>query len=158
MHAATPFVIAAFGAGLVATLVLAAWLTPRAWWRRANARALAVLAVGTLAIGAMLLWLFGPPQRAVAAMLTPIPLQAHGTYTVYRDLNLRASSGVSSRRLAVVPAGASITFTGLRDGDWWQVRAQVDGREVRGWASSLWLRRSDEGGVGDRATVAVPSD
>jgi hypothetical protein len=44
----------------------------------------------------------------------------------------------------VVPAGAIVTPTGQHDGDWWQVRATIDGRETTGWASSLWLRRSDE--------------
>jgi hypothetical protein len=29
-------------------------------------------------------------------------------------------------------------------GDWWQVKASVDGKPVSGWASSLWLRRADE--------------
>ncbi len=44
----------------------------------------------------------------------------------------------------MVPAGTVVTTTGARDGDWWQVRAQVGGKEVRGWSSSLWLRRADE--------------
>jgi hypothetical protein len=43
----------------------------------------------------------------------------------------------------VVPAGAIVTPTG-QHGDWWQVRATIDGRETSGWASSLWLRRSGE--------------
>ena len=137
-------VLAAFGAGLLVTLVLAAYLTPRVWWRRANARALAVLAGGTLGIGAALLWLTAPTEAAPVAAAAPSPLLAGHSYRVYRDLNLRAASGVGSRRLAVVPAGASVTATGARDGDWWQVAAQVDGRELRGWSNSLWLRRSDE--------------
>ena len=36
--------------------------------------------------------------------------------------------------------------TGRREGDWWQVRADVDGKSWQGWASSLWLRRADEHG------------
>jgi hypothetical protein len=51
---------------------------------------------------------------------------------------------VFARRVAVVPIGASVTATGERKGDWWQVSARVDGREVRGWVSSLWLRRPEE--------------
>jgi hypothetical protein len=142
--------LAAIGVGLLATVVLAAWLTPRTWWRRANARALAVLAAGTAGIGGLLLWLVAPSESASAAPPAPVAvagrplLLAGNSYRVYQDLNLRAASGVGSRRLAVLPAGASVTATGARDGDWWQVNAQVDGGEVSGWTSSLWLRRSDE--------------
>jgi len=150
MPARIDLLAAAFGAGLLVTLVLAAWLTPRAWWRRANARALAVLAAGTVGIGGLLFWLVAPAEAARAAQPVAVavgsPLLAGHSYRVYQDLNLRAASGVTSRRLAVVPAGASVTATGARDGDWWQVATQVDGREVRGWSNSLWLRRPDEGG------------
>jgi hypothetical protein len=38
-----------------------------------------------------------------------------------------------------------VTASGKRRGDWWQVSAVVDGRRLDGWASSLWLRRADEG-------------
>jgi hypothetical protein len=134
---------ACMAAGLLATLVLAAWLTPRAWWRRANVRALTVLATGTLAIGGALAWLAWPAPAAQAALPPAILLAGH-SYRVYQDLNLRAASGVDSPRLAVVPAGASVTATGKRDGDWWQVSAQLEGRVVCGWASSLWLRRPGE--------------
>jgi hypothetical protein len=151
MNAGTGLTVAAFGAGLVATVILAAYLTPRGWWRRANARALAVLAVGTFGIGSLLLLLVDRPAAATAASsLVAVPVAAREpllegrSYRVYDDLNLRASSGVGSRRVAVVPAGASVTATGVRDGDWWQVSARVGGREVKGWASSLWLRRDDE--------------
>lgn len=149
MPAGIALLLAAFGAGLLVTLVLAAWFTPRAWWRRANARALAVLAAGTAGIGGLLFWLAAPAEAVRAAQPMAVaarsPLLAGHSYRVYQDLNLRAASGVGSRRLAVVPAGASVTATGARDGDWWQVAARLDGREVRGWSSSLWLRRSDEG-------------
>jgi len=43
-----------------------------------------------------------------------------------------------------VPAGSRVVATGRTEGDWWQVRASIDGVEVEGWASSLWLRRADE--------------
>src|SRR5471030_2801132 len=36
----------AFAIGLILTLILAAYLTPRAWWKRPNARALLILVVG----------------------------------------------------------------------------------------------------------------
>jgi hypothetical protein len=58
---------------------------------------------------------------------------------------LRVAGGIGAERLLVVPAGSRLTATGLRDGDWWQVRGVVDGEPVEGWASSLWLRRVDEG-------------
>lgn len=125
--------IAAFGFGLVVTLALAAWLTPARWWRQLNARALAIVGVGTWGIGAMVLALAQPPAPASLA-----------TFRVYEDLNLRAAKGTQSARIAVVPAGSVVTSTGVRDGDWWQVSAQVGGKEVRGWSSSLWLRRPDE--------------
>lgn len=142
--------IGAFAAGLVATLVLAAFFTPRTWWRRANARALAVLAGGTVTLGSALLWLLQPAAQAQAA-----PLAAHvepaagpprpGTvYRAWDALNLRESRSVDARRVGVVPAGAPVTATGRSVGDWWEVSARIDKHPVRGWASSLWLRRSDE--------------
>jgi hypothetical protein len=125
--------IAAFGFGLVVTLALAAWLTPALWWRQLNARALAIVGVGTWGIGTMVLALAQPPAPA-----------SQVAFRVYQDLNLRAAKGTQSARIALVPAGSVVTTTGARDGDWWQVSTQVDGKEVRGWSSSLWLRRPDE--------------
>jgi hypothetical protein len=142
--------VAAYAAGLAATLVLAARLTPRSWWRRANARALAVLVAGTFGIGSMLAWLFAPATPALAANAVALAQpaadapMAGAAYRTYDDLNLRASRGVNAPRLGVVPAGARVTATGRRTGDWWEVSARVDGGMVRGWASSLWLRRADE--------------
>jgi hypothetical protein len=142
--------LAAYGIGLVVTLVLAARLTPRTWWRRANARALAVLAAGTTVIGSALAALaepvLHPAARASdalseAAREAPMPGRA---YRVRDDLNLRDASGTGARRIGVVGSGSIVTATGARDGDWWQVRARLGGREVQGWASSLWLRRADE--------------
>jgi hypothetical protein len=141
-----------YGAGLLLTLCLAAWLTPRAWWRRANARAFAVLVGGTLLLGGLLAAAFGPklaPQAALAQAAAHEESEAPvagARYRVRDHLNLRADTGVNARRLAVVPAGAQVTATGQRRGDWWKVKAEVDGRQVDGWASSLWLRRADERG------------
>ncbi|SFD11426.1 SH3 domain-containing protein [Massilia yuzhufengensis] len=142
--------VAAFAAGLLLTLCLAAWLTPRAWWRRANARALAVLVCGTALLGGLLHVLVAPPsQAAQAAQAAPaiadVPL-AGARYRAWDHVNLRAGTGVAARRLAVVPAGSHLTASGRREGDWWQVSAVVDGRRLEGWASSLWLRRADEAG------------
>jgi hypothetical protein len=147
--------LAAYGVGLIATLVLAAFATPRHWWKRPNARALAVLAGGTLVIGSAFAWLFAPPSTAqaaplaaplaaVAAMPSPEAPEPGARYRVFDDLNLRSSRSVGARRLGVVPAGAIVTATGAQAGDWWEIAARVDGEDVRGWASSLWLRRPDE--------------
>lgn len=143
--------LACFGAALVLTLVAAAWLTPRLWWRRANARALAVLVAGTGAIGSALWWFAAPApaeaaQTGAASLLashqeTPLPGRS---YRVADALNLRAAVGVGAERVTVLPAGAIVTATGMQDGDWWQVRAEVEGEAREGWTSSLWLRRADE--------------
>jgi len=147
---------AAYGAALVLTLCACAWLTPRAWWRRPNARALGVLGLGTAAGGTLLLALLASPapaplpvpqpvQSAQAQEATGIDLPVAGArYRVHDALNLRVAGGVGAERLLVVPAGARVEATGLRDGDWWQVRASIAGKDVEGWASSLWLRRADE--------------
>jgi uncharacterized protein YgiM (DUF1202 family) len=140
-------VMAACAAALALTLVLAAWLTPRSWWRRPNLRALAVLGGGTFAFAALFLGLTGkpaalPPPAALAALAT---MPAAGVrYLVVDDLNLRDGAGVRARRVAVLRAGSAVTATGATDGDWWRVRADVDGQAREGWASSLWLRRADE--------------
>jgi hypothetical protein len=145
--------IGAWAGALVVTLMLAAWLTPRHWWRQLNLRALAVVLGGTWGIASLVLWLAQTPTPAMAAStpvrgITPISANAAdagASYRVHDDLNLRAAKGTSARRVAVVPAGSVVTTTGVRQGDWWQLSAQVDGRRVEGWASSLWLRRADEG-------------
>jgi hypothetical protein len=145
------YMIGAFAIGLVATLVLAAFLTPARWWRRPNLRALAILAAGTWGIGSLLLWLAPAPAMATVTPVTagvapvrPAAPNAGRSFHVFEDLNLRAASGTGARRVAVVPAGAQVTATGARDGDWWEVSARVGGRPVTGWVSSLWLRRADE--------------
>ncbi|KFI05843.1 SH3 domain-containing protein [Massilia sp. BSC265] len=153
MSSATTFAalaaLAAYCAGLLLTLCLAARLTPRTWWRQANARALAVLVCGTALLGGLLHAVFGPdaaPGTAMPAMTLPEEAPVAGAqYRVREHLNLRAHTGINARRLAVVPAGAQVTATGRRRGDWWQVSAVVDDRRIDGWASSLWLRRADEG-------------
>lgn len=153
--------IAAFGAAFIITLVLAAFLTPASWWKRPNVRALSVMVLGTWAIGSLLTGLDHAPARAGTAVAsaqgssrqegsrqgdstsgtTPV---SGAAYRVHDDLNIRAGKGIAARRVGVVPAGAVVTATGVRDGDWWQVRLVVDGKAVEGWSSSLWLRRADE--------------
>jgi hypothetical protein len=145
----------AYGAALALTLCACAWLTPRAWWRRPNARALGVLVIGTAGGGALLLALFGadpgvgaPPLLRAAQAQEPQAVDAPAAGASYRvrdALNLRVEGGVGAERLLVIPAGSRVVATGLRDGDWWQVRATLEKRVVEGWASSLWLRRADEG-------------
>jgi hypothetical protein len=131
---------AAYGAALLLTLVLAAFLTPAGWWRRLNARAAAIVVGGTWALGSLIA---GPvqarPPDAVASSQRPA-----ASYTVVEALNLRDGTGINAKRVAVVPAGSMVEATGARRGDWWQVRAKVGGDQVTGWASSLWLRRPDE--------------
>jgi hypothetical protein len=137
----------AFAAGLVITLFLAAYLTPRSWWRRPNARALLITVGGAWAIGSLILYAL-PGKPAMAAPAAALPQAAEPIagqpFQVHRDLNLRATAGVDAPRLLIVPAGATVTPTGMRSGDWWQIKASVGGRESTGWVSSLWLRRSGE--------------
>jgi hypothetical protein len=137
----------AFAAGLVITLFLAAYLTPRSWWRRPNARALLITVGGAWAIGSLILYAL-PSKPAMAAPAAAQPQAAEPIagqpFQVHRDLNLRATAGVEAPRLLIVPAGATVTPTGMRSGDWWQIKASVAGRESTGWVSSLWLRRSGE--------------
>ena len=127
--------LAAWAAAFLLTVVLARFLTPQRWWRNANARAGAVLLFGTWAIGTLL-----APIAANAFPPEPGP-RAGERYVVYRDLNVRSGTGTGAHRLATVAAGDSVTVTGQRDGDWWQVRT---GPGRIGWASSLWLRRPAE--------------
>jgi len=156
LHAGAGAHVAAYALAFALTLALAAWLTPRHWWRRPTLRGGAVLAAGTLAFGTLLLALAGRPQ-AVLASAAPIgslalppaaaqaPSPAEGaSYRVAAELNLRAGRGVHAPRLAVLPAGGRVVASGASDGDWWQVRARLNGRELTGWTSSLWLRRNDE--------------
>ena len=140
--------LAAFGFGLIVTLVLAAWLTPARWWRQLNARALAIVGVGTWGIGSLVLAMAQTPAAPSATLgIAPVTLAAPHTgrsYRVHQDLDLRAAKGTDAARIALVPAGTMVTTTGNADGDWWQVSARIGEREVRGWSSSLWLRRADE--------------
>ncbi|QBE66894.1 SH3 domain-containing protein [Pseudoduganella lutea] len=149
--------IAAYGLALAFTLVLAAFLTPARWWRRPTARGVAILGTGTWAFGALLLHLVAPPMAG--AVQTDVPMQqaasslpanvpaAGQPYRVHRDLNVRDAAGVGAARMAVVPAGAVVTPTGARHGDWWQIRYDGAGSAQAtrtGWASSLWLRSAAE--------------
>jgi hypothetical protein len=160
METAKLYAPCAFAAGLAITLFLAAYLTPRQWWRRANARALLIMVVGAWGFGSLILYAVqgtrpvaaGTLDSAAApapASVTPDPpnapdLIAGRPFQVHRDLNLRAAAGVHAARLVTVPAGATVTPTGAREGDWWQVKSGVDGHQKTGWVSSLWLRRGGE--------------
>jgi hypothetical protein len=150
---------AAFATGLAFTLFLAAYLTPRSWWRRPNARALLIATVGAWGFGSLILYAL--PGAPVVAATLPSPGSANADqsstiasasasaiagqpFHVHRDLNLRVTAGVDAPRLLTVPAGATVIATGRRSGDWWQVAASVDGHQRTGWASSLWLRRGSD--------------
>ena len=78
----------------------------------------------------------------------PVHTMPAPRYRVIDDLNLRAAKATGAPRLAVLPAGTLVTPTGRVDGDWLQIRARHKGRTLEGWASSLWLRRVDEGPAG----------
>jgi hypothetical protein len=141
---------AAYGLGLLLTLILAGLLTPRRWWRRPTFGTLALVGGGTLAFGALFAGLLPAAARPVAqpvplAAVVPAPVPEAVRYRVVDDLNLRAATATGAPRLAVLPAGTLVTRTGAAEGDWWRVRARLNGRQVEGWASSLWLRRVDEG-------------
>jgi hypothetical protein len=147
---------AAYGLALALTLVLACWLTPRRWWRRPTAGTLALVGGGTLAFGMLFASLLPASRVAgplpLALSLTPAasaPSAPVLRYRVVDDLNLRAGKATGAPRLAVLPAGTLVTRSGAAEGDWWQVRVRVRGREIEGWTSSLWLRRVDEGAVKD---------
>jgi len=164
METAKLYAACAFAAGLAITLFLAAYLTPNQWWRRANARALLVMVVGAWGFGSLILYavqgtrpvaagtLDGAtnqspavrPTAASAPASLPPELIAGKPFQVHRDLNVRAAAGVHAARLTTVPAGATVTPTGVREGDWWQVTTSANGREKTGWVSSLWLRRGGE--------------
>jgi hypothetical protein len=84
------------------------------------------------------------PAAITAPARVPAELTAGKPFQVHRDLNVRAAAGVHAARLSTVPAGATVTPTGVREGDWWQVTTSANGREQTGWVSSLWLRRGGE--------------
>jgi len=132
-------------AGLALTLVLAAWLTPRRWWRRPNLQALAVVGAGTLAFGTLFGAAFAPSAAAPVAVTSRAPEPAGPTRYLAADvLNLRSAPGVRAPRVAQLAPGTAVDRIGPASGDWWHIRATVDGAPVDGWASSLWLRRVDE--------------
>ncbi len=171
MHYVLP-VVAVYAAALLLTLVLAAYCTPRNWWRQLNLRAIAITLAGTLLFGQLLShWLAAAAGRTTApALFSParsIPAQASATptdrappfsglpdccaplaktqsYTVHRTINLRRAASVRAERLRTLPVGTLVTPTGSSDGDWWQITACSAGRCDTGWVSSLWLRRSEE--------------
>ena len=164
METAKLYALCAFATGLVITLFLAAYLTPNQWWRRANARALMIMVVGAWGFGSLILYAVqgtrpvaagtlegaanrsSPDMRTAASSPTPLPpeLITGKPFQVHRDLNVRTAAGVHAARLITVPAGATVTPTGVREGDWWQVTTGAAGREQTGWVSSLWLRRGGE--------------
>jgi len=164
MHLDSYYGAAAWLGGLAITLVLASWLTPRAWWRRPTVRNLCVAGLGAWAFGSLILHFAGAPLPKLAQSGLPTAFSpanatvSHASpgsatapsgaalrpFRVHRDLNLRAAASVDAPRLALVPAGASVTPTGLRSGDWWEVRTVADGAASTGWVSSLWLRRAAE--------------
>jgi hypothetical protein len=136
----------AYLGALAATLLLAAVLTPSSWWKRPNLLAACVLAGGTWGLGGLALqWLAAGPARAAVPSVAALPVARDSQqFIVHHDLNLRQGASTASARLAVVPVGATVTTTGLRSGDWWQVSTKVGDTQLTGWSNSLWLRRAKE--------------
>ena len=62
-------------------------------------------------------------------------------------MDLRGQAESDWQTVVAQQAQSSVYLTGVRDGDWWQLSARVDGKDVEGWSSSLWLRRTTEGGT-----------
>jgi len=75
------------------------------------------------------------------AAVAPTASEPIGVYHAIHRLNQREAPGTASARIATLDKGASVTFDGERQGDWWRVKAS-DGQS--GWVSSLWLRRQEE--------------
>jgi hypothetical protein len=83
-------------------------------------------------------------EKNTAEASSALVTQQAGTYRVHHPLNLRQAAGVAAIRDQVLQAGVLVEFSGVQQGDWWQVKTR-EGRE--GWVSSLWLRRPEESGV-----------
>ncbi|MES2350738.1 MAG: SH3 domain-containing protein, partial [Pseudomonadota bacterium] len=126
METAKLYAVGAFAAGLVITLFLAAYLTPRQWWRRPNARALLIMVAGAWAFGSLILYaahgrqtendvaVAATPDRNAEARAITAAMAARDaaarvapsssrpiagiSFAVHRDLNLRAAAGVHSAR------------------------------------------------------------
>ncbi|MFC0168417.1 SH3 domain-containing protein [Pseudoduganella danionis] len=166
MNLPLPLAAAIYPAALLVTLVLAAYCTPRRWWRQLNLRAIAVTLGGTLLFAQLFShWLLpahaasgvadssGHSATASARDDSAAALQSGAAagsaaraqpFIVHHDLNLRYAAGVQATRMRTIPAGALVTPTGQRQGDWWQISACNRGQCSTGWVSSLWLRRSEE--------------
>jgi hypothetical protein len=151
MNLPLPLAAAIYPAALLVTLVLAAYCTPRRWWRQLNLRAIAVTLGGTLLFAQLFShWLLpahaasgdsGTARQSGAAAGSTAMAQP---FIVHHDLNLRYAAGVQATRMRTIPARALVTPTGPRQGDWWQISACSGGQCSTGWVSSLWLRRSEE--------------
>jgi hypothetical protein len=74
---------------------------------------------------------------AADSIATPAPGKAGDVYRVHQALNLRTGVGVDHSRITTLARGATVTLTGERNADWWEVKS---GGQT-GWVSSLWLRR-----------------
>ncbi|MYM97550.1 SH3 domain-containing protein, partial [Rugamonas sp. FT81W] len=72
METAKLYSAGAYAAGLVITLFLAAYLTPRQWWRRPNARALLIMVAGAWGFGSLILYAaHGRQSESGTAAVTP---------------------------------------------------------------------------------------
>ena len=138
----------------IGSVILALAPTPSAWhasWLQATVRNLAANNGKNASDAAHATDTTTNPADAVRAPAVipgahdqPLTATAGQSFQTHRALHLRAAAGVNAPLLATVPPGATVTPTGARDGDWWQVRAMAANDGKVGWVSSLWLRRSGE--------------
>ena len=146
---------------IIASGCIAARLTPRAWWQRPSVLGIMGFAGASCLLG-WGLWKMATP--ALPAMQSAAiqsgtnqsaaksgissgtgPNLANGTlrispadtYQTHRALNLRQQPGTDAALRATLPVASLVWPTGLRQGDWWQVKSEYG----TGWVSSLWLRQ-----------------
>ncbi len=123
--------------------LMAAALTPRAWWQRPSVLGSVGLAGGSCLIG-WWLWQFTQLPQTAALTRPPkamesasLPRLDDRAYHTHQALNLRQQPGTDAALRATLPVASIVRPTGQRAGDWWQVTTQYG----TGWVSSLWLRQ-----------------
>lgn len=150
--------VAVYFAGVLLMLLILTAFTPRRWWIQPTLLGMiAIVGGGILAGGGLLVagqhfapvW-FGDTLTVANAVKPGIAsndankavdssaLQPGTNYRLRHSLNLRRTPGVDGELLAVLPADAVVSPTGIHNGDWWQVKAE----KQEGWLSSLWLTRN----------------
>lgn len=70
--------------------------------------------------------------------------EAGDTFRADQLLNIRSGPGVDHGMVARVQQDDLVTLTGVRHGEWWQVKHTHRAVTTTGWVFSLWLRRFSE--------------